>query len=253
MASPTPFTILIRLLLLLSLTPFLHTHAQSPSAPAPSPPAGPPNITAILEKPGQYTTFLRLLSQTQAGTQINNQANTSTEGLTVFAPTDNAFSNLPSGTLNKLSDRQQVQLVQYHVLPKFYTLQSLETVSNPVRTQASDQDGKPFGLNFTGQSNQLNVSTGIVDTQIYNTLRKDPPLAVYQVDKVLLPQEFYETKSPAPASSPPTSGKPKGGSAAEDTASADGPSSDSHNGSGQMRVRFGLVSGLVMLCMGMLS
>ncbi|KAL0302101.1 UNVERIFIED_CONTAM: Fasciclin-like arabinogalactan protein 6 [Sesamum angustifolium] len=121
--------------------------------------------------------------------------------MTVFAPTDNAFNNLPSGTLNNLTDQQHVQLVLYHICPKYYSLDSLLTVSNPVRTQASGQDGGVFGLNFTGQGNQVNVSTGIVEVPLYNALRKDFPLAVYQVDKVLLPEEFYEAK--APAASPP--------------------------------------------------
>ncbi|KAL2483362.1 Fasciclin-like arabinogalactan protein 9 [Forsythia ovata] len=210
--------------------------------PAPAP-SGPINITGILEKAGQYTTFIRLLNQTQAGNQINSQLNSSNEGMTVFAPTDNAFLNLPSGTLNHLSPQQQVQLVQYHVLPKYYTLENLQTVSNPVRTQATGQDGGLFGLNFTGQGNQVNVSTGIVDIPIYNALRKDFPLAVYQVDKVLLPLEFYQAK--APAASPPASNGTKSDTGDKKTPDAPSPA----NGSGKMSMEFGLVSGLwLMLC-----
>ncbi|CAA2977095.1 Hypothetical predicted protein [Olea europaea subsp. europaea] len=233
-------------LILLSLTTILSLlipalHAQSAPAPAPS---GPINITGILEKAGQYTTFIRLLNQTQAGNQINNQLNNSNEGMTVFAPTDNAFLNLPAGTLNKLSAQQQVQLVQYHVLPKYHTIENLQTVSNPVRTQATGQDGGVFGLNFTGQGNQVNVSTGIVDVPIYNAVRKNFPLAVYQVDKVLLPVEFFQAKAPAP--SPPALNGTKSNS--DDDNKAPDASSPA-NGSGKMSLGFGLVSGLwLMLC-----
>ncbi|KAL2466553.1 Fasciclin-like arabinogalactan protein 9 [Abeliophyllum distichum] len=231
-------------LILLSLTTIFSLliptlYAQSAPLPAPS---GPINITGILEKAGQYTTFIRLLNQTQAGNQINSQVNSSNEGMTVFAPTDNAFLNLPSGTLNNLSAQQQVQLVQYHVLPKYYTLENLQTVSNPVRTQATGQDGGFFGLNFTGQGNQVNVSTGIVDVPIYNALRKDFPLAVYQVDKVLLPLEFYQAKAPA-ASPPAAANGTKSDTGDKKTPDAPSPA----NGSGKMSMEFGLVSGLWLM------
>ncbi|MFS7962091.1 putative FAS1 domain-containing protein [Helianthus anomalus] len=113
--------------------------------------------------------------------------------MTIFAPTDNAFQNLPAGTLNGLSEEKKVKLVLYHVLPKFYSMDDLVTISNPVPTQAGSSRGS-LGLNFTGRASQVNVSTGVVETQINNALRKDFPLAVYVVDKVLLFQE----DAPAP-------------------------------------------------------
>nr|POE46305.1 fasciclin-like arabinogalactan protein 13 [Quercus suber] len=179
MASTTLSLILIILniqLLLLLLSP--QTQAQT-SAPAPSP-SGPLNLTAILEKNGQYSTLIRLLQETQTDTQIPNQLNNSAQGLSFFAPTDNAFNNLPS-------------------------------VINPVPTQASGTNGN-WGLNFTGQGNQVNVSTGIDSTQINNALRQQPPLAVYQVDKlkVLLPEELFGAKSPA--SAPPQAKAPSSSS-----------------------------------------
>ncbi|KAL2927040.1 Fasciclin-like arabinogalactan protein 6 [Bienertia sinuspersici] len=172
-------------------------------APAPAP-TGPANLTGILDKAGQYTTFMRLLGSTEVGNQIANQVNTSTEGMTVFAPTDNAFQNLKPGTINSLTTQEQVQLVLYHVLPKFYSFDNFETVSNPVRTQATGNDGEVFGLTIVSIGNrQVNVSTGVVTTQLNNALREKSPLAVYQVDKVLLPNELFGAKSPktAPASS----------------------------------------------------
>ncbi|KAL0443928.1 UNVERIFIED_CONTAM: Fasciclin-like arabinogalactan protein 9 [Sesamum latifolium] len=247
-APPSSSLILLSLTALVSSLLLLLPSAQAQSAPAPAP-SGPINITAILEKAGQYTFFIRLLNETQAGNQINNQVNNSHDGMTVFAPTDNAFNNLPTGTLNNLTDQQHVQLVLYHICPKFYSLDSLLTVSNPVRTQASGQDGGVFGLNFTGQGNQVNVSTGIVEVPLYNALRKDFPLAVYQVDKVLLPEEFYKAK--APAASPPAA---DGSSSPAADGGAKAPSTGNPgNGSGRMSVGLGLVSGIWLLCMALLS
>ncbi|XP_074559792.1 fasciclin-like arabinogalactan protein 11 [Curcuma longa] len=173
------------------------TLAQTATAPAP---AGPKNITAILEKAGQYTTFIRLLRSTQLGDQIDNQLNNSNTGLTVFSPTDNAFSNLPPGTLNSLSDQQKVSLLQFHVLSTAISMSQFQTVSNPVRTQAGDANDGGFPLNVTTTGNQVNISTGVVNTPISNTIFSDNQLAVYQVDQVLLPMKIFG--SPAPAAAP---------------------------------------------------
>ncbi|PIN01552.1 hypothetical protein CDL12_25937 [Handroanthus impetiginosus] len=243
-APPCSSLLLLSLTTLLLLSPT--TFAQSAPAPAP---AGPINITAILEKAGQYTFFIRLLNQTQADIQIDNQVNNSRDGMTVFAPTDNAFHNLPTGTLNNLSFQQQIQLVQYHICPRYYSLDNFQTVSNPVRTQASGQDGRVFGLNFTTQAIQVNVSTGVVEVPIYNAVRKDFPLAVYQVDKVLLPIEFSEASAPAPG------GSRSGGSRSADSGNATTPSTGNPagNGAGKMSVGLGLLSGILLLCVGLLS
>ncbi|CAL4962161.1 unnamed protein product [Urochloa decumbens] len=170
--------------------------AQSPGPAAA--PAGPPNVTATLEKGGQYTTFMRLMKETQQDTQLNSQLNSSFGnngggGYTVFAPTDNAFNNLKPGTLNSLTQQQQVSLVQGHILPLYYSMDSFQTASNPVR--------------------------------INNALYSAKPLAVYSVDKVLLPLELFGAKAPAAA---PTAsqGKPKKGGSS-DAASGPAGSDDS--------------------------
>lgn len=194
------------------------SQAQAP-APAPS---GPQNVTAILEKGGQYTTFIRLLKETQQDTQLNSQLNNSfSNGYTMFAPTDNAFNNLKAGTLNSLTQQQQVALVQGHILPQFYTMENFQTASNPIRTQASGQDG-PYTLNITASpNNQMNVSTGVVTVSVNNALSVVKPLAIYPVDKVLLPEELFGAKAPATAPAASKGGKTKKGDAASGPAGSD--------------------------------
>ncbi|KAF3952704.1 hypothetical protein ACB098_06G117600 [Castanea mollissima] len=248
MASTPLSLILITLniqLLLLLLSP--QTQAQT-SAPAPSP-SGPLNLTAVLEKNGQYSTLIRLLQETQTDIQIANQLNNSAQGLSVFAPTDNAFNNLPSGTINGLTNQNKVLLLQYHIIPKYYSLTDLLTVSNPVPTQASDQNGN-WGLNFTGQGNQVNVSTGINATQINNALRQQPPLAVYQVDKVLLPEELFGARSPA--SAPQAKAPSSSLNNSTNTSAPASPSSGTSAG-GRNVVGLGLTLGLGLACMGAFS
>ncbi|ESQ36547.1 hypothetical protein EUTSA_v10008582mg [Eutrema salsugineum] len=234
------------LLIIAALLLTTETSAQ-PAAPAPGP-AGPINLTAILEKGGQFTTFIHLLNITQVGSQVNIQVNSSSEGMTVFAPTDNAFQNLKPGTLNKLSADEQVKLILYHVSPKFYSLDDLLSVSNPVRTQASGRDNGVYGLNFTGQANQVNVSTGYVETRVSNPLRQQRPLAVYVVDMVLLPGEMFgEHKlSPvAPAPKSPSSGVSDDSNSTKKAAASPADKS----GSCERKVGLGFVLGLVFLCL----
>lgn len=173
--------------------------------------------------------------------------------MTVIAPTDNAFRTLKAGTLNGLTEQQKVQLVLYHVLPKYYTLENLLTVSNPVRTQATGQDGGVFGLNFTGEGNQVNVSSGVVVTPINTALRQQFPLVVYQVDKVLLPEVLFGAKSPASAPAPEKT--PSGTPKTKDTKSVEpSPADNSTGGSSKMSVGLGLVVGLIgFICVRALS
>jgi uncharacterized surface protein with fasciclin (FAS1) repeats len=201
---------------LVALVPAALCQKAAP-APAAATPA-PPNVTAVLEKGGQYTKFIRLMKSTQQDTQLNAQANSSDTGFTVFAPTDNAFDSLKAGTLNSLTQQEQVSLVQAHIVPTFYSMDSFETASNPVRTQASGADG-PYTVNVTATSNsQVNVSTGLVSTMVGTALRSSKPLAVYSVDKVLLPYDLFGPKPPA--SSPPAKGKKPSSSATKGEAAS---------------------------------
>ncbi|GLJ37881.1 hypothetical protein SUGI_0770720 [Cryptomeria japonica] len=176
--------------------------AAAPAAPvAAAPSSGKLNLTAILEKAGQFNTYISLLKSTQVGNQLQIQLSSSQQGITLFAPSDAAFAALKPGTLNALTDQDKVALLQYHALPSYYTFGQFQTVSNPVRTVASGNGG-PFGMNFTAIGNNVNVSTGIVNTAISGAVYSQNPVAVYQVDKVLLPTDIFGPKAPAAAPTP---------------------------------------------------
>lgn len=165
---------------------------------ADSPTPAPVDVESILVKGSQYGTFIKLLKSTQVMTQLSSQLKNTFDGITVFAPTDNAFNNLKAGTLNGLTSQQQSELVLFHILPRYYSFSTFETTSNPVRTQASGNEGV-YTVNVTSTSNQVNVSTGVNDVPVTNALYSDFPLAVYAVDKVLLPNELFGVKPPASA------------------------------------------------------
>ncbi|XP_027342637.1 fasciclin-like arabinogalactan protein 12 [Abrus precatorius] len=174
------------------------TSAQTP---APSPSSAPTDIIRILKKAGGFTTLIRLLTTTQVATQINAQLLNSNNGLTLFAPNDNAFSSLKPGFLNSLNDQQKNEMIQFHELPTFVSISNFDTLSNPVRTQAGD-DSDRLALNITSSGNQVNLTTGVVNATVGGSVYSDHQLAIYQVDKVLLPRDFFVPKPPPPAPSP---------------------------------------------------
>ncbi|CAI9778994.1 unnamed protein product [Fraxinus pennsylvanica] len=193
------------------------TLSQSP-APAPGPP-GPPDIIAILQKARQYTTFIRLLKTTQVADQLNTQLSKSNQGLTIFAPTDAAFTSLKPGTLNSLTDQQKVELIQFHVVSLFFSISQFQTASNPLRTQVGNDE--QFPLNVTATGNQVNITTDMVNATVANTVYTDNLLAVYQVDKVLLPHGLFVPPPPAPAPVKPEKQATSNSSPSDDTARVD--------------------------------
>ncbi|PON53963.1 FAS1 domain containing protein [Parasponia andersonii] len=217
--------------------PSSQSPAQSPDQPlVQAPPAKarrraePTNVTEILDKAGGFSVFIRLLRSTDVITQIENDLN-ATNSITILAPSNGGFSALKAGTLNTLSPQQKVQLIDYHVLPTFISLQNFQTLTNPVHTQASNS--RDFPLNITTDENSVNISTGVVNTTISGTVYSDNQLAIYRVDSVLLPIGIFGRKavsSPAPAPGPAAL-KPKKESSTSSSSSTTSMSSGSSSSS----------------------
>ncbi|EEF29771.1 fasciclin-like arabinogalactan protein 12 [Ricinus communis] len=174
--------------------------AQAPSGVQVQPSTGPLDVVKILGKASHFTVFVRLLKATQVDTELFLQLNNTNNGATILAPTDGAFSGLKVGTLNSLSDGEKIELVKFHIVPTFISTSQFQTVSNPVRTLAGA--GNRFALNVTTGGSTVNITTGLTNTTISGTVYTDTRLAIYQVDKVLLPLDMFTPKAPAPAPSP---------------------------------------------------
>ncbi|KAL5096942.1 hypothetical protein RYX36_001269 [Vicia faba] len=233
--------IFFSLLVLFAHMVFITTSAQSPAAapkPAPATPApaaaapakplvpslpqspssdsSSGDIIKILRKAKSFNTLIRLLKTTQIINQINAQLVTAKSGgLTILAPDDGAFSQLKAGYFNSLSERQQKELIQFHVLPVYVSSSNFDSLSNPVLTLASDSP-TGYQMNVTAYENNVNISTGSVNATLTGIVYSDKTLAIYHVDKVLIPLDFSKPKALAPA---PTIAKaPKG---AKDSSSDD--------------------------------
>ncbi|KAK4255060.1 hypothetical protein QN277_008110 [Acacia crassicarpa] len=200
---------------------------QSPSDNTPDT-ASSTDIVRILRKAKSFSVFIRLLKITQLINQINSQLITSKSGgLTIFAPDDSAFSELKAGFLNSLGDAQKLELLQFHILPTYVTSNNFDTLTNPVRTLAGDKPGR-VDLNVTSYGGSVNISTGVVNTTVTGIVYTDKHLAIYKVDKVFLPLDFYASNTPAaaPALAPAAAG-PKAPKADKDFPPSSEDSSDS--------------------------
>ncbi|CAL5200288.1 unnamed protein product [Lathyrus oleraceus] len=178
----------------------------------------PDDITRILKKAKTFNILTRLLKTTEIMSSINSQLITGKSGgLTILAPDDSAFSNLKAGFLNSLNENKKIELLQFHILPQFVDSNNFDSLSNPVETVAG-KDPLKRPLNFESLGNSVNISTGVVNATVTGVVYQDNKLAIYRLDKVLLPLDFFGTK--APASAPVAAKAPKAGkgksSSAED-------------------------------------
>ncbi|XP_040991170.1 fasciclin-like arabinogalactan protein 12 [Juglans microcarpa x Juglans regia] len=180
---------------------------------------GPTDIVKILTKAHGYSVFVRLLKNTGVAAQLFDQLNNSNNAFTIFAPTDAAFSSLKPGTINSLSDLQKTQLIQFHILNNLVSLSNFQTLSNPVPTEAGDTSAGEFPLNVTTAGNQVNISTGLVNTTLGGTIYLDNQLAIYQVDNVLLPLDIFVPKPKVAAAPAPTLSKSNATGTAADSPS----------------------------------
>ncbi|EES18678.1 hypothetical protein BDA96_09G245600 [Sorghum bicolor] len=163
--------------------------------------AAPPTDINKALKDEQFSEFKQLLHDTRVDTQINAQLTDSYNGLTIMAPTNTAFDKMKAGVLNGLSPQEQIQMVLYCVLPRFYSLSMLGTLDGKVNTQGSGHDG-PYKYDIKRSGNNVNMSTGVNWMLLGSPVSKEFPLAIYPVDKVPLPYELFGPKPPTPAPAP---------------------------------------------------
>ncbi|PSS24187.1 Fasciclin-like arabinogalactan protein [Actinidia chinensis var. chinensis] len=156
------------------------------------------NITARLEKTG-CKTFAALITSTGVAKLFQAAAN---KGLTVFAPSDEAFRAPNAPDLSKLTNAEVVSILQYHALASYSPIGTLKTAKGPIITMATNGAGK-FDLTVTTAGDEVTLETGVDSSRIASTLIDSTPLCIFTVDNVLLPPELFgKAPLPAPAAEP---------------------------------------------------
>lgn len=176
----------------------------SPS-PSPAPAPGPHfvNLTDLLSLTGPFSTFLNLLLRSDVMQTFQNQANNTKQGITIFVPSNSAFTELEKPSISNLTKDQLKSLLLYHAFPKFYSLSDFKNLStqNPVSTFAGGQ----YTLNLTDTAGIIQVGSDWSQPQIKSSVYTTYPVAIYELNSVLLPKAIVTTPpalTPAPAPAP---------------------------------------------------
>ncbi|XP_057980285.1 fasciclin-like arabinogalactan protein 8 [Malania oleifera] len=164
------------------------------SAPAPS--GSNVNLTALLVKAG-CKTFASLITSTGV---IKTYESAVDNGLTIFAPTDEAFKAVGTPDISKLTNADTISLLLYHAIGSYYPTGALKSQKDPLTTLASKSAGK-FDLTVSTAGDEVKLKTGVDSSRIAQTLLDSTPLCIFTVDHLLLPTELFG-KSPSPAPAP---------------------------------------------------
>lgn len=221
--------------------------AMSPSpTPAPAPAPEYVNLTYLLSVAGPFHTFLNYIESTKVLDTLQNQANDTKQGITIFVPKDNAFKALKKPSLSNLSNDQLKSLILFHAMPKYYSLADFNDLSTkgPVSTLA----GGKYTLNFTDDSGTVHLDSGWSKTKVTSAVHSTDPVAIYQVDKVLLPEAIFGTDiPPTPAPVPAPDISPAADAPAADAKGTRSSSKSSPSASSSHRImNFDICSQLVL-------
>ncbi|XP_047331475.1 fasciclin-like arabinogalactan protein 4 [Impatiens glandulifera] len=175
------------------------------------------NITKALIEGHDFNVAAALLTASAVEKEFENDEGGA--GITIFVPTDEAFSDLPiSANFQSLPADEKAIVLKFHVLRSYYPLGSLESIVNPVQpTLATEIMGAgSFTLNISRVNGSIAINSGLVQALVTQTLVDQNPLAIFGVSNVLLPREVFGNK-------PVVSNPPGGGGGYESPANGEGP------------------------------
>ncbi|KAI4306219.1 hypothetical protein L6164_029512 [Bauhinia variegata] len=165
-------------------------------AEAPTPAPAQQNITSIMSKHGCKVFADTLLANAAEKTFEDNLAG----GLTVFCPMDDAFKAfLPK--YKNLTAAGKTALLEYHGVPVYMSMSDLKSNNGLQNTLATDGANK-YDFNVQNDGEQVTLKTKVTTARITGTLIDEQPLAIFTIDKVLLPTELFKAEAPTPAPAP---------------------------------------------------
>ncbi|XP_075522998.1 fasciclin-like arabinogalactan protein 1 [Primulina tabacum] len=167
----------------------------SSEAEAPAPAPSVVNITKLMSAHG-CKVFADTLSSNPAETTFEDNINS---GLTIFCPGDEAMKAfLPK--YKNLTAADQQSLLEYHGMPIYDSLPGLRSSNGLTSTLATV--GNTFFFTVQNDGTDVTIKTKLVTATIVNTLVDNPPLAIFEVNKVLVPPELSKLGGLAPAPAP---------------------------------------------------
>lgn len=166
-------------------------------AEAPTPAPSHQNLTAIMSSHG---------CKVFAETLLANPAEKTYEdavdgGLTIFCPGDDAMKNFLPKYKNLTAAGKQA-LLEFHGMPVYQSLSGLKSSNGLTNTLATDGASK-YDITVQNDGTEVTLKTKLVTAKIIDTIIDEQPLAIYSLNKVLLPEELFKlAPTPAPAPAP---------------------------------------------------
>ncbi|KAJ9153939.1 hypothetical protein P3X46_027325 [Hevea brasiliensis] len=198
-------------------------------AEAPTPGPSQMNLTDIMSAHSCKVFADTLLANSEASKTYQDNLD---GGLTVFCPLDDPFKAfLPR--FKNLTAAGKTSFLEFFGVPVYQSLSTLKSNNGLMNTLATDGANK-FDFTVQNDGEDVTLKTKSTTAKITGTLIDEQPVAVYTINKVLLPKELFkaEAPTPAPASAPeksadaPKSSKSKDLSSAPSDSPADAPADD---------------------------
>ncbi|KAJ8765006.1 hypothetical protein K2173_010478 [Erythroxylum novogranatense] len=226
-----------------------------PSAVAEAPTPGPSqiNLTGIMSAHGCKVFADTLLANPEASKTYQDNMD---GGLTVFCPLDDPFK-LFMPRFKNLTAAGKVSFLEFFGVPVYESMPMLKANNGLMNTLATDGANK-YDFTVQNDGDQVTLKTKSTTARITGTLKDEQPLAIYTIDKVLLPKElFKDAPAPTPAPAPAVDKAADTPKASKDASSspsdspADAPGADSAadqtaDGNNGMRVDGGRSVAMVM-------
>jgi len=200
----------------------------SAAAEAPTPAPAQQNLTSIMSKHGCKVFADTLSSFADALSTFNDNLG---GGLTVFCPLDDAFKAfLPK--FKNLTASGKNALLEFHGVPVYQSLATLKSNNGLQNTLATDGANK-FDFTVQNDGEDVTLKTRLTTAKITDTIIDEQPLAVFAINKVLLPKELFkgEALAPAPAPEPSAADAPAPAKGKKKKKPADAPAADSDSDS----------------------
>ncbi|GAV68815.1 Fasciclin domain-containing protein, partial [Cephalotus follicularis] len=171
---------------------------QSDVAAAPTPGPSELNLTGIMSAHGCKVFADTLSANSEAMKTYQDNVD---GGLTAFCPLDDPFKAfLPK--YKNLTAAQKVSFLEFPAVPVYQSLAMLKSNNGVMNTLATDGANK-FDFTVQNDGEEVTLKTKVNTVKIIGTLLDEQPVAIFTVDKVLLPNELFKAApTPAPAPAP---------------------------------------------------
>ncbi|EEF39596.1 fasciclin-like arabinogalactan protein 1 [Ricinus communis] len=228
-------------------------------AAAPTPEPSRMNLTDMMSAHGCKFFADTLLANPEASSTYQDNID---GGLTVFCPLDDPFKAfLPK--YKNLTAAGKVSFLEFFGVPIYQSLSMLKSNNGVMNTLATDGANK-FDFTVQNDGEDVTLKTKTATAKIIGTLIDEQPLAIYTINKVLLPKELFKAEAPTPAPAPAPEKAADGPKSSKDDTSApsdspaDAPSDDDpadQTADDSAGVRFNggrFVAKVLSVCLGLL-